>query len=150
MRNSKPLEWSDALLTGVAEIDQQHHILVDILIEARASVSGESSDLLFEGISRDLLAYAIYHFDTEEQLMRRAAYETAMPEAAEGHLAQHRHFSKQVVALRLDAQLGKAGAKAALLAFLESWLVNHILTTDQSLGRFICSSGSMLLQGKKP
>jgi len=142
MHNFEPLEWSDALLTGVAAIDQQHHILVDILIEARTMQGGDSADRRFERISRDLLAYAIYHFDTEEQLMRRTGYETAAPEAAEHHLAEHRHFSEEVVLLRAEAHLGKAGAKAALLSFLEGWLVNHILTTDKALGNFIVASTS--------
>lgn len=140
MHNSAPIQWNDSLLTGVAEIDQQHRILVEILIEARTTMVRESVGPLFERITRDLLAYAIYHFDTEEQLMQQLGYAIASPEAAEAHLTQHRSFSEQVVALRTEAYLGNADAQAALLPFLENWLVNHILTTDKSLGQFICST----------
>jgi hemerythrin-like metal-binding protein len=133
------IQWNDAMLTGVAEIDAQHRILVDTLIEARTKLTGSLSDPLFEQLTRDLLAYAIYHFDTEEKLMRQHNYATAAPDDTAAHLAQHRRFSEQVVTLRTEAREGKPGSRDALLAFLQNWLVNHILTSDQRLGQFICS-----------
>jgi hemerythrin len=139
MRNPDLIEWNDAMLTGVAEIDAQHRILVDTLIEAQTKLTGNLSDPLFEQITRDLLAYAIYHFDTEEKLMRQYNYTTADPGDAVAHLAQHRRFSEQVVTLRTEAREGKPGSRDALLAFLQNWLIDHILTSDQRLGRFICS-----------
>jgi hemerythrin-like metal-binding protein len=126
--------WNDAMLTGVAEIDAQHRILVDTLVEASTKLTDKASDPLFEQITRDLLAYAIYHFDTEEQLMRQHGYE---PEEAALHVGEHRGFSEQVVALRDRAHTGEPGARDALLAFLRNWLINHIMTSDQQLGRFI-------------
>jgi hemerythrin-like metal-binding protein len=140
MRNLDTIEWSDALLTGVAEMDQQHRILVDTLIEARTNLTDDASKPLFERITRDLLAYAIYHFNTEEQLMLRYAYAVAAPEAVAGHLAAHRHFSERVVELRSAARLGKMGSRDALLSFLETWLVDHILKVDKQLGQFLGST----------
>lgn len=137
MPNSEVFEWTDALLTGVVEVDQQHRILVDTLIEARTLLNRETPGPQFERVSRDLLAYAIYHFAAEEKLMIRHGYAAAEPEAAAHHLAQHRYFSERVVALRTDEHRGEPGAGPALLAFLESWLANHILTTDKALGQFI-------------
>lgn len=136
MRSSAPIQWNDAMLTGVAAIDRQHRILVDSLTEARVKLTDDASDPLFEQITRDLLGYAIYHFDTEEQLMKRHGYIDTSTELAL-HLTQHRHFSEQVVALRANARMGEPGSKAALLTFLEDWLVNHIMTIDKRLGRFI-------------
>jgi hemerythrin-like metal-binding protein len=139
MRNSEPIPWSDTMCTGVAEIDQQHHILVDTLNEANTKLTSDVADPVFDQITRDLLAYAIYHFDTEERLMRQHDYAAAAPEAAAAHLQQHRHFSEQVVALRTVARAGKPGSRDTLLAFLQDWLINHILTTDKHLGQFICT-----------
>lgn len=133
------IKWNDAMLTGVAEIDAQHRILVDTLIEAGAKLGDDGSDPLFEQITRDLLAYAIYHFDTEEQLMRQSGYAR---EAAATHIAEHRGFSEQIVALRNDARRGGPDARNALLAFLRDWLINHILTSDQRLGQFIRAAGA--------
>ena len=75
--------------------------------------------------------------------MLQHGYGTTAPEAAALHVAQHRRFSEEVVALRAAARLGERGSKAALLSFLEAWLVNHILTTDKSLGLFLCSTAAM-------
>ena len=137
MSNSDPIQWSDAMLTGVAEIDRQHRILVNTLSEAQVKLSGEVDDPVFEQITRDLLAYAIYHFNTEEQLMQQHGYAAASPEEAKAHLAAHRSFSEQVVALRDKARAGKPDAREVLLAFLKNWLTNHIMTTDKRLGQFI-------------
>jgi hemerythrin-like metal-binding protein len=125
------------MLTGVAEIDRQHHILVDTLNDAQTKLSDETDDPLFEQITRDLLAYAIYHFNTEEQFMQQYDYISISPEAAKAHLAAHRSFSEQVVELRDEARTGKPGSRDELLAFLKNWLTNHIMTTDKSLGQFI-------------
>jgi hemerythrin-like metal-binding protein len=140
MSTSAPIQWSDAMLTGVAEIDRQHRILVDSLSEARLKLSGDEADPAFEQITRDLLGYAIFHFDTEEQLMRRHGYDVGAPDATAAHLAQHRGFSDRVVGLRAAARTGEPGSKAALLSFLEDWLVNHIMTIDKRLGQFIVAA----------
>ena len=137
--SSGAFEWSDAMLTGVAEMDRQHRILVDTLIEAKTKLTGDALEPLFEQITRDLLAYAIYHFNTEEQLMQQHGYAVAAPEEAARHLAAHRYFSERVVELRSAARLGKLGSKAALLSFLEGWLVEHVLTVDKHLGTY-CTS----------
>jgi hemerythrin-like metal-binding protein len=137
MGDFEPIQWSDALLTGVAEIDRQHHILVDTLNEAQVKLTSEAGDPAFEKITRDLLAYAIYHFNTEEQLMQKYGYAAASPKEASAHLAAHRSFSEQVVALRDKAREGKPGSREALLAFLKNWLTSHIMTTDKLLGQFI-------------
>ncbi|MBU1238053.1 MAG: bacteriohemerythrin [Gammaproteobacteria bacterium] len=140
MADSDSIQWNDTMLTGVDEMDVQHHILVDTLIDANARLTDDANDPLFEQITRDLLAYAIYHFDTEEQLMMRYGYAAKAPEEAERHLNQHRRFSDRVVAMRNEARAGKPGSREALLTFLRDWLINHILTTDKELGRFVLSA----------
>jgi hemerythrin len=140
MPDADPIQWGNAMLNGIAEIDQQHRILVDTLIEATAELTGGASGPLFDRITRDLLAYAIYHFNTEEQLMREYGYADAAPEEAKMHLVEHRRFSQRVVALRAGAQEGSRDTPDALLTFLKDWLTNHILTIDKRLGQFICSA----------
>ena len=134
-----PIEWNDKLLTGVDEIDRQHRFLVATLHDIQVRLNENPKHRLPERILRDLLAYAIYHFDTEEQLMKRHGYEFAEPALATLHVKQHRHFSSQIVDLRAQSQTGDAGTEETLLAFLTSWLYEHIAHTDQGLGEFICA-----------
>ena len=140
MRNSSSILGHTTMLTGVTEIDSQHQFLVDTLVDAKAELAEKTGGPAFDQITRDLLSYAIYHFETEEELMRRHGYQTAAPEAAALHLAEHRRFSERIVALRASAHLGEASANKALLQFLEEWLTKHILTIDKHLGRFICAA----------
>ena len=92
---------------------------------------------MLEPITRDLLSYALYHFETEEDLMQHYGYDEALHEDAKLHLEQHRLFSAKVVAVRENLKLGVLIAPSDLIGFLNDWLVNHILNTDQRLGHFI-------------
>lgn len=131
------LAWDESFATGVAEIDEQHMILVHTLNEASIRLAAEGGADQLERITQDLLAYALYHFETEETLMREFGYEEDAAGDAARHLEQHRSFSSRVVAVRDSLKAGNPIAPAELLAFLNEWLVNHILNTDKRLGAFI-------------
>jgi hemerythrin-like metal-binding protein len=126
-----------AFETGVEEIDSQHLILISTLNKASERLADDMNGELFSEITRDLLAYAIYHFETEEDLMKRYNYGAFEPTDAEEHIRQHREFSSSVVELRSKKQAHEPGSSAKLIGFLRDWLVNHICTTDKRLGRFI-------------
>jgi hemerythrin-like metal-binding protein len=131
------LVWDDSYATGVAEIDEQHMILVHTLNEASLKLADAANVDQLERITQDLLAYALYHFETEESLMQEYDYAEGSPQDAAMHLEQHRSFSAKVVAVRNDIKTGVAVVPADLLTFLNQWLINHILNTDKRLGAFI-------------
>ncbi|MFA5080933.1 MAG: bacteriohemerythrin [Hydrogenophilaceae bacterium] len=137
MTGYEPIEWDDSFNTGVAEIDEQHHILVNTLNEANAKLAGDVSIDFVEEITQDLLSYALYHFETEEGLMQEYGYHEAGTGDAERHLQQHRSFSSRVVAVRDNLRAGMPISREDLITFLNNWLVNHILNTDKKLGAFI-------------
>lgn len=132
-----PIEWTEKLVTGVPEIDNQHRVLVDSINEANIRLMSDHDIKLVEQITKDLLSYAIYHFETEEDLMQQTGYEHESADDAQLHQKQHREFSAQVIAVRDGLRDGKAISRKDLLAFLNGWLVNHIMNTDQRLGAFI-------------
>lgn len=131
------LVWDESYATGVAEIDEQHMILVHTLNEASVKLANDAGIEQLEQITQDLLAYALYHFETEETLMQEYGYEEGSPADAAMHLEQHRSFSAKVVAVRDGIKTGNPIAPADLLAFLNQWLINHILNTDKRLGGYI-------------
>jgi len=137
MTASQPLVWNDSYATGVAEIDEQHMILVHTLNEAGVRLVKDASLESLEQITQDLLSYALYHFETEEELMQKYGYADGPPEEAARHLEQHRAFSAKVVAVREGLKAGTLISPDDLLGFLNNWLVNHILNTDKKLGAFI-------------
>lgn len=136
------------MATGVPAIDKQHHFLVDTLQQANEELLGDhDSELLIE-ISKDLLSYAITHFDTEEALMQRYGYEEVFPEEARKHITQHREFSRKVVAVCDQLREGQEISSVEVLKFLNHWLRDHVLGVDQLLAEFLRQA--MRDAGKEP
>ena len=135
--------WNDELVTGVDKIDEQHSILVNCINDANTRLASKVTAELLDQISRDLLSYALYHFETEEELMLQFNYAEACPEASETHLRQHREFSAQVVAVREGLKKGNLISREDLLTFLNGWLINHILKTDKQMAAFILSKSNV-------
>ena len=130
--------WRDDFATGVDEIDEQHKILIHTLQEANQLLKDDYSAAVLEQITRDLLSYALYHFDTEEELMQEYSYQLQEVDV-EAHLAQHRSFSEKIVSIRADLKSGRLITREALIGFLSDWLTHHILHTDKRLGEHICA-----------
>ena len=138
----EPIEWSDAMETGIPVIDQQHRYLVDTLRDANLRLLQNHESALLEEIAHDLLRYAIIHFETEEECMVRYGYVAAKPEIAATHIAQHRDFSRRVVAICDQLRERQQVSRIEVLRFLNEWLRNHVLGIDQRLGHFLREAGS--------
>ena len=134
-----PIEWQPDFATGVAIIDDQHHVLIKMLNQASVELTDYSPLADLERIVQGLLSYAGYHFQTEEKLMAEHGYDKeSAPNAAE-HIRQHKDFAAKVVAVKAQVQAGQRIPKADLESFLANWLSDHILNTDRKLGAFICA-----------
>lgn len=139
---SYPLVWNDTYMTGVKEIDEQHMILVHTLNEAHTTLKKDNKIETLEQITQDLLSYALYHFETEEELMQEYGFQEVSEDNAHEHLEQHRAFSEKVVGIRDGLKTETPIAPEELLDFLQQWLLNHILNTDMKLADFILKARS--------
>jgi hemerythrin-like metal-binding protein len=133
----EPIEWSNNMLTGVATMDSQHRYLVDTLKRANEKLLRRDESMLLGEIARDLLNYAIMHFETEEALMQRYGYGNECPDLARSHIAQHRDFSRRVVDVCEHLREGRPVSRIEVLQYLNEWLRNHVLGVDQRLGAFV-------------
>ncbi len=131
--------WSDAFSVGVAVVDEQHQILVNMLNMAAEQLTNSSGRVQIQEIIRDLMSYALYHFDTEEELMVEHDFPSI---DREKHFQEHRSFSATVSLLQQDLNEGKLVGRDTLLGFLKDWLIHHIQGTDKHLGNFLCQSDS--------
>lgn len=138
--------WNDDLVTGVTEMDEQHRILVNSINEANTRLTSKVSAEILDQLTRDLLSYALYHFETEEKLMREYDYHGARAEETELHLQQHRSFSSTVVSVRNGIKEGKLISREELLSFLNGWLLNHILNTDKKLAAHVLAKRGVVTQ----
>jgi len=136
----EPIVWNASLVTGVAIVDEQHQILVNMLNEANEKLTDSTArDVLLE-IVRDLIAYALYHFDEEEELMVAKGYPADL---SARHSEEHRLFSEKVSHIQQELMQGKLIGRDDLLGYLNQWLVNHIMVTDQQLGRYLTALNSL-------
>jgi hemerythrin-like metal-binding protein len=137
MANAGKIAWDKSYETGIEEIDDQHRILVNTLAEADRKLTEDTSLETLEAITKDLLSYALYHFETEEEMMQEYDYKGKRPEEFDFHMKQHRSFSAKVVEIRESIKMGNPVDKEELIAFLTNWLINHINKTDKKLGSFL-------------
>ena len=124
--------WNEKFDTGLAEVDAQHRHLVDILNRVGALYTRGSGLPVLEPILMELTEYSRYHFQTEEALMASRA---CALQHAEEHRQIHEDFFREVQVMFVWARENPAEAVPALLRYLTTWLVHHILGSDQAMAR---------------
>lgn len=122
------ITWTAEMATGAHQIDLQHQELITLINELEdAHAAGREAAALDEALPK-LTAYVLFHFGTEESLMKRSGI-------ASDHFAlhkqQHGDFAARIAALR--ARPDAAAALPALLDYLKSWLMEHIMRSDREL-----------------
>lgn len=128
------LVWTDELLIGVTEVDEQHHMLVNMLNEANQRLSVEFRPDQLADLVHNLMSYALYHFETEEALMLKSHYD---PQLQALHIQEHQMFAAKVADLQKALSQGKYVSPDEVLRFLSDWLHNHIRNTDKQFGDFL-------------
>jgi hemerythrin len=125
--------WDKSFQTGNRVIDEQHEQLVKII--------NQFGELLSRNVSRkkdikqvcsDLLDYANYHFDEEEQLMSKAGLDQRH---LMQHHQQHQDLRQEILPLHQLVEVGDLEAGKYMFEFLVNWLVFHILGTDMLMAK---------------
>ncbi|MBI5007256.1 MAG: bacteriohemerythrin [Nitrosomonadales bacterium] len=133
----KAFTWDSKFNTGVEVVDTQHQKLVDLInrlggISAHQTSPGELGEILTE-----LGNYTVYHFNTEEELMKQYEVDAGHQQA---HIKAHQHFTTQVT-VAAKILLGSNDATeqlvTPLLKYLTNWLVQHILGSDSRMAQEI-------------
>lgn len=137
--------WDKHFVTGLAEVDDQHHVLVDLINrfgELLSQLEGASfSDI--ETLFNELNEYAQYHFKEEEGMMSVVGLDARF---LAHHIQLHVNFLQELMRMRDGVSPQNQDAAEALLKFLIYWLAFHILGTDQSMARQVRAIQS----GQKP
>ena len=119
--------WNASLELGVPEIDADHRHLVDLVRELTVLNQGAAGREELWAVLADLENYTQEHFAREEQLMEVVGFEFA-----ELHHAEHERMKLDVKNTIEDFLQGRTSV-AAILRFLEHWLLNHIAGSDTLL-----------------
>ncbi|MFN3505075.1 MAG: bacteriohemerythrin [Caldimicrobium sp.] len=126
------MEWSDRLVTGVKEADEQHKKLVGLINDLYDAMKAGKGKEVTDKILDELVKYAGYHFNTEETLMSKYAF----PEFAI-HKSEHEAFKAKIKEFLDKKAKGEATLSIEIMTFLKDWLIKHIMGTDKKYGPFL-------------
>lgn len=133
------ITWTDGFSVGIQAIDDQHKILIDTINKLHeAMCAGRGREVIAE-IYEELLDYTVYHFSTEKSLMHFYGY---FGDELRQHRDEHKAFLKTSIALQRKLQAGDECLTIVTMNFLRDWWSEHILSTDQELGRFLRQKGA--------
>ncbi|WP_168734207.1 bacteriohemerythrin [Pseudothauera nasutitermitis] len=128
---TRRIVWQPHMTLGHPLIDHDHQTLLELVNQVSSPLT-RRDPVALEFVLDELLAYTVYHFAREEKLMEAAGY----PDLAQ-HKRVHAHMIAQV--RELQARLAEADEALGdeLQAFLERWLVEHILGEDRRYIPFV-------------
>ncbi|GGI73704.1 sensor domain-containing diguanylate cyclase [Shewanella gelidii] len=127
--------WDKHFVTGLDDVDEQHHNLVDMVNRLGHLLS--DNELVFQDVVsllNQLQDYASLHFWEEELLMHEKQVDLRHVELQK---IQHREFIKEIKSLHRGLSPNDQRSAQYLLDFLTHWLAYHILGADQNMARQI-------------
>ncbi len=121
-------EWKDEYSVKIAEIDEQHKKLFDLIIELESCSKASEFETIVKDVLENLMEYVNIHFETEEYYFDKASYEET-----DAHKEIH-----NAIKLDLNEKINTLFARkitaldiVGLHNFLIDWLQHHILEQDQ-------------------
>jgi len=110
----EPFSYNDSFDVGVDSINEQHKRLFDLI----NNVDSNRSDA---AAVKELLDYVVFHFKHEEDAFDRFNFADKV-----SHKKTHDDFVAQASAVK--------EINDDVIAFVKSWLVNHIMGSDMQYG----------------
>jgi hemerythrin-like metal-binding protein len=129
------VEWNDTYSVQIAELDNQHKRLFEMINAFYASSLLTKTDLPLRKIISDMKFYALEHFRTEEKIM----YDMGFPRV-KSHVIRHNDFIKKVIDLETKIEKGNPVMASDILRFLKNWITDHIKTEDQIYAQYLINN----------
>ncbi len=123
---SEEFKWDEKYSVKVEEIDNQHKRLVELISKLYESINNQSTKEELGGILDELIDYAELHFSTEEKYFKKFDYENT-----EEHIQEHAKFAKKMTELKEQHSNNEIEISFELIDFLEDWLLDHVVESDQ-------------------
>jgi hemerythrin len=126
------VEWNGNFCLGVEQIDKEHKYLVGLINSFFDSCAKQSPIENIDTFLKELKAYTIYHFNSEEGMMVDFEY----LKFAE-HKERHKFFINTITELQNEFAAEKKDISVTTLTFLIHWLRQHILYEDADFCNFV-------------
>jgi hemerythrin-like metal-binding protein len=118
--------WDEKFSVQIAEIDEQHKKLFDLLNELYNAFACKKHQTEIKGIIEKLVDYTNFHFTHEEKYFRRFNYEDS-----KSHVEEHHSFINTIKQYQNDAIQNPVMLTYKTMTFLQNWITNHILVNDK-------------------
>jgi len=128
--------WRDEFSVGVAEMDQQHKKLLAIINRLIAEQKVLTNPKTIADLLTGLTDYADEHFRAEEFLTAEYDYDRKTEQEA-----QHKAFIEKTQSFCLAGNVGPNILSEALLGYLGTWLIGHILIEDMQYKNYFINKG---------
>jgi hemerythrin-like metal-binding protein len=130
------MEWLPAWEVGFEPIDGDHRTLVETLNQLHGAVDRGTGREELQEVLTFLREYTISHFAREEALMVQHRYP-----ASSDHFVAHADLVLRLSDIMSEFRSGETEAAGTMVAFLEDWLLEHILRVDRALGAYLTNRG---------
>jgi len=126
----QPFYWNRNFEIGIASVDQQHRVLVDLINGLAEAMDAGAQLPEVHKLTEALMNYAVDHFAEEECILTAAPLAEAEKDR---HRKAHRSFVEKVQHLTQREDLLEVEVAQNILDFLTTWLVSHILGSDRKI-----------------
>jgi hemerythrin len=117
--------WTKDLLTGIYELDVQHHVIFDIVARLDSTIGTDDKWSTVHFALVELSNFVQVHFAVEEALLRLHDY----PDLS-AHVAEHRTFSAKLAEIKQHSI--RQDVSVQMADWLKTWLVMHIGGSDRA------------------
>lgn len=128
------VDWKEAYRVGDASIDADHQYLFKLINEFHDSFRQKKDRRELLRVLNNLVAYAEGHFRREELIMAAHGYPLL-----DAHLVLHEELYDAIYALNERLLEGSDPAENETIAFLRTWLSDHILQHDLAFAEYVRS-----------
>ncbi|WP_019879044.1 bacteriohemerythrin [Succinispira mobilis] len=128
--------WKKEYELGLVDVDKQHKYLIDVAVEAYELLKNKLAVDKYDkivGILQELRDYTIFHFEYEENFMKKNSYPKFL-----SHKMEHKKFIDKINAVDLSTiDENQEEALLSILEFIATWLESHILETDKRVANYL-------------
>ncbi|MCP4337750.1 MAG: hemerythrin family protein [Desulfobulbaceae bacterium] len=130
------INWKDEYSVGVKEMDDQHKKLIGMVNKLISEQKSLTDPRTIADLLTEMTEYAQVHFRAEEYLMAEYGYDQKDLQET-----QHQAFIDETIAFYSATDIGPNILSTALLDYLATWLIEHILKEDMKYKEFFISKG---------
>jgi len=144
-KNEKHVYWSASYSMGIKLIDEQHKGFIAFVNDLFNHSTGHEDEekAYFKSVIKMAIAYAKYHFTTEEKYMLATKFQGYAE-----HKKAHEEFIRTILQAVKDFESGKRLVLEKYAYFLKNWILTHVAGMDVSYSQYFKKIAAISSDGR--